>query len=362
LSSKFISLATALPEHRLEPARALAELRRYWPRIERIEATRAELGTRYTCEPVDQLLRQRGLTELRTSYLEHAGRLAGTAARRALAGAGISGREVDLVVTVSCTGYLVPSLDVHLAAELGLRPDVIRVPITELGCSGGAAAIALAHRHLLAFPDQRVLVIAVEVPSLNFQTADRSLDNLTACLVFGDGAGAAVIGGGTDRGIGLQVLRTASHLVPGTADVLGFDLRDGGFHVVLDRRLPRVLARELRPVVDDFKAAANLGAIDFVAAHAAGPRIFDAVADALQWAPDALELSREVFATVGNTSSAAIFFSLERLVKSGIDPGEGLGLGLGPGVTIELMHLAWTPSENARDEAGALAERLPVGR
>src|SRR5207249_1390382 len=81
--------------------------------------------------------------------------------------------EIDLVVSVSCTGYLVPSLDVRLAAEMGLRSDVIRLPLTELGCSGGAAAMAAAHRHLAAYPDDRVLVVAVELPSLSFQPEDR---------------------------------------------------------------------------------------------------------------------------------------------------------------------------------------------
>jgi predicted naringenin-chalcone synthase len=361
VGSSILAVATAVPEHRLEAAAALAQLRRFWPQLERLDPSEAGTGTRYTCEPVEKLLYARGLTELRLAYLTHAKQLAGHAARRALAASGLSGGDVDLVVTVSCTGYLVPSLDVHLAGELGLRADVIRVPITELGCSGGAAAIALAHRHLLAFPDHNVLVMAVELPSLNFQADDRSLDNLTACLVFGDGAGAAVIGG-ADEARGLRIMKTASHLVRGTEDLLGFDLRDGGFHVVLDRRLPRVLERELRPAVERFMAGANLGSLDFLAAHAGGPRIFDAMETALALPPGALELSREVFAAVGNTSSASIFFILERLMGSlGSRPGEGLGLGLGPGITLELMHLAWTPSENSRNEASTLRERLPVG-
>ena len=361
MGSGILAVATALPEHRLEAASALARLRPFWPQLERLDPTRAGIGTRYTCEPVENLLHGRGLTEQRTAYLAHARRLAGQAGSRALAQAGLSGADVDMAVTVSCTGYLVPSLDVHLAVELGLRPDIIRVPITELGCSGGAAALALAHRHLLAFPDQHVLVMAVEVPSLNFQESDRSLDNLTACLVFGDGAGAAVLGA-ADGERGLRIMKTGSHLVRATQDLLGFDLRDGGFHVVLDRRLPRVLDRELRPAVERFLAGANLGALDFLAAHAGGPRIFDAMEAALALPPDALELSREVFAAVGNTSSASIFFILEKLIGSlGAEPGEGLGLGLGPGITLELMHLAWTPSENSRNEASPFRERLPVG-
>lgn len=362
MSATILSIGTALPEHRLEPAAALAHLRHYWPALERMEDAQGELGTRYVCEPVEQLLRTRGLTELRASYLNHARRLAAAAARRALDGAGIEGRDLDMVVSVSCTGYLVPSLDVYLSAELGLRPDVLRLPITELGCSAGAAAIAAAQRHLLAFPRHKVLALAVEVPSLNFQPTDKSIDNLTACLVFGDGAGAAVIGATGESREGLRILRTGSHLVPGTADLLGFDLRDGGFHVVLDRRLPRILERELRPAVESFMGSTDVRDLSFFAAHAAGPRMFQTIEKALRLRDGALDLSREVFAAVGNTSSAAIFFTLERLLeRRGSRREEGLGLGLGPGVSIEVMHLAWIPSEHSGDKAGAVREGAAVG-
>ena len=334
MSSSILSIATAVPEHRLEPADALRHLRGFWPRLEKLEETEATLGVRYTCEPVEQLLRPRTLDELREAYLNHARRLAVTAACKAMGEAGVSGSGIDLVITVSCTGYLVPSLDVYMAEELGFRPDIIRMPITELGCSAGASAIAAAHRHLAAYPDQKVLVVAVEIPSLNFQQADTSLDNLTASLVFGDGAGAAVLG----EGEGLRVLRTASHLIPRTAHVLGFDLRDGGFHVVLDRRLPRILERELRPVVERFVASSGLGEPRFYAVHAAGPRIFDSIQTSLGLPAHALDASRQVFAEVGNTSSAAIFFTLEKLIACEGD-GDGLGVGIGPGISVELMHL-----------------------
>jgi predicted naringenin-chalcone synthase len=363
MAAQILSVATAVPRHKLDAGGALTELRRFWPQLERLPDAEAAVGTRYTCEPVADLLQPRGLTALRDAYFDHARELSLSAARRAFQRSGVAPSEIDLVVTVSCTGYLVPALDVYLAADLGLRPDVLRLPITELGCSGGAAAIALAHRHLLAFPEQRVLVLAVELPSLSFQPADGSLDNLTACLVFGDGAGAVLMTGADARSEGLRLVRAASHLVPGTADLLGFDLRDNGFHVVLDRRLSRVLARDLRAAVDRFVAPRLVADLDFVAAHAAGPRIFEVIESALRLRPGALDISREVFNSVGNTSSAAIFFTLERLL-AGLrgGPAYGLGLGLGPGVSIELMELAWVPSEKSRYESRPAAEGAAVGR
>ena len=360
MAGAILSVATAVPEHRLTAAGALARLREFWPQLGRLDGTDATIGTRYTCEPVDVLLRPRPLAEHSVLYRHHARRLAVRAAGRALAIAGVAPDRVDAVITVSCTGYVVPALDVDLVEDLGLRPDVVRLPITELGCSAGAAAIGAAHRHLRGFPDDLVLVVAVEVPSLSFQPSDRSLDNQTACLVFGDGAGAAVMGAARGDGERLEIVRTASHLIPRTRDVLGFDLRDGGFHVVLDRRLPRILLAELRPVVDRFLAESAMRRPAFYAVHAAGPRIFRAVEAALSLPPRALEASRDVFAEVGNTSSAAIFFTLEKLLARPVaepvgEPIHGLGLGLGPGVAVEMMHMIRVPARIAPRTPAAVA-------
>jgi predicted naringenin-chalcone synthase len=235
---------------------------------------------------------------------------------------------------------MVPSLDVQMAREMGMRADIIRLPLTELGCSGGAAAIAAAHRHLAAYPRARVLVVAVEVCSLSFRPDDQSLDNLTAALVFGDGAAATVMSG--DRADGLHLVDATSRLVPNSSAVLGFDLRDSGFHIVLDRRLPRLVEASLAGAVADFRARHRIEALDFYAVHAGGPRIFDAVQSALRLRDEALEVSRRVFREVGNLSSASILFSL-----AGLDdkPGDGLAIAFGPGVTIELAHLHRGPRD-----------------
>ncbi len=357
MGSAILSVATAVPQRRLEASEALGHLRQFWPRLAKLAEAEAAIGVRYVCEPVEDLLRPRSLDEVRDSYMRYARQLAVDAARRAMSRAHVHASEIDVVIIVSCTGYLVPSLDVYMSEDLGFRRDIVRLPITELGCSAGAAAIAAAHRHLVGFPDQKVLVVAVELPSLNFHRTDASLDNLTACLVFGDGAGAAVLAKPDPNVDRLEVLHTASHLIPGTAHVLGFDLRDGGFHVVLDRRLPRILERELREPVERFLSASGLKQPDFYAVHAAGPRIFDTIQSALALKPGALDLSRQVFAEVGNTSSAAIFFTLEKLFAAE-DPqeGHGLGVGIGPGVSLELMHLARAP---ARVDATAQTRKRP---
>ncbi|MBJ7597931.1 MAG: type III polyketide synthase [Candidatus Nephthysia bennettiae] len=336
--SAFLGFGTALPEHVVEPAAAVASLRRVWPRLP--AASPSDAVTRHTVEPLEGVLSRRTLSQAMRAYADHAPRLAEQASRRALAAAGVEPSEIDMVISVSCTGYMVPSLDVQLAREMGMRADIIRLPITELGCSGGSAAIAAAHRHLTAYPRAHVLVVAVEVCSLSFRSDDRSLDNLTAALVFGDGAAATVMSG--DRADGLHLVNAASRLVPNSSSVLGFDLRDSGFHIVLDRRVPRLVEASLAGAVADFRARHRIDSLDFYAVHAGGPRIFDAVQSALRLGDDALAVSRRVFREVGNLSSASILFSLAALPET---PGHGLAMAFGPGVTIELAHLHRGPRD-----------------
>ncbi len=343
--SAILAVATALPEHTLDAGARRDLLTTLWPRLAMAGTAMAENGgTRYLAEPPAQLLAERGITKSMQIYQEHALLLAERAARNALEMSGVEANRIDAVISVSCTGYMVPSMDVHLMQRLQMRPDVIRLPITELGCAGGAAAIAFAHRHLAAYPRHTVLVIAVELPSLTFQPGDSSIDNLTASMVFGDGAGAAVMTGSEGTGRGLTVDRVASHLIPASTGALGYDLRDDGFHVILDRRLPKLIRQSIGEIVERFAGRAGMSGIGFLAAHGGGPRVLDAVQEALGLDDDVMRASRHTYAEVGNVSSASILFTLASLLPSlGDAPLEGLGVGLGPGVSVELMQLSWQP-------------------
>lgn len=329
--SRFVGFGTALPDHELTPATSLAALSQIWPHLRSVGV---EAVRRYTVQPAEQVFAPRSLGERMRVYQDEAPRLAQLAVERALATSGLRPDQIDVVFSVSCTGYMVPALDVQLANRMGFRSDTLRIPLTELGCAGGGAAVAAAHRHLRLEPAHRVLVVCVELCSLTFQPSDTSVDNLTAAMVFGDGAAAAVLTGGSG---GLEVVATGSRLVAGTAQVLGFDLRDDGFHPVLDRRLPRLIEHELPGALNGFCE----GRLDFLAVHAGGPRIFDAVENGLGLPPGDLELSRAVFSRYGNLSSASLLFVLAALPRA--PEGSGLGLAFGPGVTVEMATLRRSP-------------------
>jgi alkylresorcinol/alkylpyrone synthase len=312
---------------------ALGRVRgRRMPKLPRDDGAR----TRYFAEPLASLMERRTQSQQTDAYLEHARLLARRVCCTALERSGLAPSEVGLVIGVSCTGVVLPSLDAELIPLIGLRPDTARLPITELGCGGGVAGLARGLDYLRAYPQRNVLLFAVEIPSLTFQPDDHSVDNLVAAMVFSDGAGAVVMRGGAGQP-GWTLEHCGTVLVPEGARHLGYELRDGGLRVILSRELPDVVEANLLGAVETFLAEAGLtlGDVDAVAAHPGGPRIVDAIERSLNLPADALATTRSVFAGNGNASSAGIFFVLEEMQRAEIS-GRVLAIALGPGLSIEL--------------------------
>ena len=318
---------------------ALGRVRgRRMPKLQGSEGGR----TRYFAEPVTSLMERRTQSQQTDAYLEHARVLARRVCCTALERSGVAPGDIGLVIGVSCTGVVLPSLDAELIPLIGLRPDIARLPITELGCGGGVAGLARGLDYLRAYPQRSVLLFAVEIPSLTFHPDDHSVDNLVAAMVFADGAGAVVLRGG-DGPMGCTLEHAGTVLVPEGARHLGYELRDGGLRVILSRELPDVVEAHLRGAVGTFLEEAGLGLtdVDAVAAHPGGPRIVDAIEHALDLHPDALASSRSVFAGNGNASSAGIFFVLEEMQRCGTK-GRVLAIAFGPGLSIELALMRLT--------------------
>lgn len=336
-------VATALPPHRVGHDELLALLAGVWPRLARhtsLLAGEVDDGLRFVVRPLTELTTPLAPGEQSRRYAVAASSLATAAAERALATAGGSGDDIGLLVVSSCTGFVLPGVDVHLAAHLGLRGDLRRMPLTHFGCAGGAAGLALASDWVRAHAGERALVVAVEVPSLTFRPADTSPDNLLSTLVFGDGAGAAVLRGGAEPGR-LCIRRTASHLVPGSTDALGYELADDGFRVIVSRRLPDLLEAHLPRLVAAFGTAPT-AELDAVALHPGGRGIVDAVVRCLDVCERQVAATRTVLRGTGNTSSAGLLFVLEELGRSlPSRSGLGLAVGFGPGLTVELLELGW---------------------
>jgi alkylresorcinol/alkylpyrone synthase len=303
----------------------------------------AQVARRYSVFPLDELIRERSLTQTNQDYQEHAIALGRKVAVDCLAQAGLQPADIDMLITVSCTGYMIPSLDAYLVDDLGFRPNVRRLPITELGCIGGVMALSRAREFVRAFPETNVLVVAVELSSLTFQPRDRSQANLVSGALFGDGAAAALVTGHAIRG--MQIVDTASHLIPDTRDAMGFELRDNGFHMVLAKSIPDILRGQIRPLVIPFLERHNLRPEELAGylLHPGGKKILDYLEQEFHIERQKSQPSWDVLRDYGNLSSATILFVLrEWLTRQRPDSGAyGLAAGFGPGLSIELVLLRW---------------------
>lgn len=335
-------LATAVPTHRVGGDEVLRLIARLWPRLERrVSLFTDELSEthRFLVRPIEEALIPLSPGEQAVRYAAEATPLAIAAAERAILDARAQIADIGLVVVSSCTGFVLPGVDVQLVNHLGLRRDIRRMPFMNFGCAGGAAALAWASDWVRSNPDQTALVVAVEVPSLTFRPADTSADNLLSVLVFGDGAGAAVLRWGEGGGR-IEIGRTRHQLVASSTEALGYERADDGFRVVVSRKLPRLLETHLPALVDDFIGRAS--DLDVLALHPGGQAIVDSVVRCLDLDERHVASTRRVMSSVGNTSSAAILFVLEDLgPRLPAANGRGLAAAFGPGLMVELMELLW---------------------
>jgi alkylresorcinol/alkylpyrone synthase len=290
-----------------------------------------------------EVARLGGIEERNQIYGRLAPGLAGAAASKAL---GTWTAETSFLVTSSCTGYLIPGLDVALAGLLGLDCDLARLPITEAGCAGGVVALARAADYLRAHPGATALATAVEICSLAFHPKAED-GNLISTLIFGDGAGAALLRSRTPVAGDLEIVDAGSVLIPGTRDVIGFDLTDAGFCPVLSRELADVLPGPAGGLVSRLLSRYSLAPSDVRAwlLHPGGPRILDRMGQHLGLERSAMRWSWQSLAEFGNTSSAAIFDVLRRFREDESAPREGWGivLAFGPGVSIEALLIRRPP-------------------
>jgi alkylresorcinol/alkylpyrone synthase len=304
------------------------------PRHVRAIARGTQIESRATVICAEEIANLGSVEQRNAIYEAQAPKLAAQAARN------LQTRfdNMSFLATSSCTGYLVPGLDVHLAQELGLPGNAVRLPLTEAGCSGGLLALARTADYLKSRP-ARGLVVAAELCSLAFHSSAED-GNLTSAMLFADGAGAALMQSGEEFPAAMEVIDAASVLVPCSFDELGFRLTDHGFRPILSRTLTETL---LEPTVEAVqcllgKHGLTPPAIDFWLVHPGGPRILECMGRALSIQADAIRWSWQTLRESGNTSSAAILEVLYRYLDDpGSPKGWGVLLAFGPGVSIELM-------------------------
>ncbi|HYY09610.1 MAG TPA: 3-oxoacyl-[acyl-carrier-protein] synthase III C-terminal domain-containing protein [Kineosporiaceae bacterium] len=309
----------------------------------------AGVRTRHLALPLDRYADLGGFGASNDVFIDEGVRLGERAVAEALNAAGLAPADVDMIMTTSVTGIAAPSIDARLVGRLGLRTDVKRVPIFGLGCVAGAAGIARLHDYLLGHPDDVAVLLSVELCSLTFQADDASTANLVASGLFGDGAAAVVlVGERRARQMGLEgprVLDTRSRFYPDTDRVMGWDIGGSGFRIVLAATVADVVKQYLGDDVQDFLAEHDLKIPDVGTwvAHPGGPKVIDAIVEALGLPQDALDVTRRSLAAIGNLSSSSVLHVLEQTLAEGLPtPGTpGVLMAMGPGFCAELVLLQW---------------------
>jgi 1,3,6,8-tetrahydroxynaphthalene synthase len=297
---------------------------------------------RHIVQPIEETLRHPGFEERNRIFELEAKKRCPPVIERALANAGLEAQDIDAIIFVSCTGFMMPSLTAWLINHMGFRYDTRQIPIAQLGCAAGGAAINRAHDFCTAYPEGNVLIVSCELCSLCYQPSDDGVGSLLSDGLFGDAVGAAVVRGSGGTGMALE--RNASYLIPNTEEWISYAVRSTGFHFQLDRRVPGTmepLAPVLRELATDH--GWDIGNLDFYIIHAGGPRILDDLSKFLDVGHDMFGQSRTTLTEYGNIASAVVLDALRRLFEEGTaTPGAtGVIAGFGPGITAEMAVGSW---------------------
>ncbi len=317
---------------------------------------------RHIVQPIEETLLHPGFEERNRLYEAESKKRCPEVIEQALANAGLTALDIDTILYVSCTGFMMPSLTAWLINHMGFRSDTRQIPIAQLGCAAGGAAINRAHDFCQAYPEANVLIVSCELCSLCYQPGDDGVSSLLSDGLFGDAVAAAVVRGRGGTGIALE--RNSSYLIPNTEDWISYAVRSTGFHFQLDRRVPGTM-EPLAPVLRELAAdhGWDIGNLDFYIIHAGGPRILNDLSKFLGVDYSMFRHSWATLTEYGNIASAVVLDALGRLFdEDSMIPGAtGVIAGFGPGITAEMAVGSWTadtPEIWSHIERGASAPPL----
>ena len=301
----------------------------------------AAVDKRYSIMDPIEVFTKSSFAERNDIYVREVIDLGEKVLKKTLEKANWQANTIDFIITVSCTGIMIPSLDAYLINSLKLRQDVVRLPVTEMGCAAGISGIIYAKNFLKANPNKRAAVIAVESPTATFQLDDFSMANIVSAAIFGDGASCVLLSS-YENDLGPKIVAEEMYHFYDNIEMMGFKLTNSGLQMVLDVEVPETIANHFPQIIHPFLAKNNLKIDDIshLIFHPGGKKIITTVENLFADLNKNITITKKILKLYGNMSSATVLYVLEEIMENKPKEGEkGLMLSFGPGFSAQRVLL-----------------------
>ena len=303
----------------------------------------AQVDKRYSIMNPEEVFIATSFEDKNRIYVREAKKLGKKVLEKALKQADWSPESLDYIITVSCTGIMIPSLDAYLINDLELRQDIIRLPVTEMGCAAGISGMIYAKQFLQANPNKRAAIVSFEAPTATFQLNDLSMANMVSSAIFGDGS-ACVLMSSEEACKGPEIIDESMYHFYNDTHMMGFDLTNSGLKMILDIDVPEKISDHFPDIIHPFLKAndTKIEDINHLIFHPGGKKIINTVEALFGAMGKNIDDTKEVLRLFGNMSSATVLYVLERMLKKDMKKGEkGLMLSFGPGFSAQRILLQW---------------------
>ena len=303
----------------------------------------AGVDRRYSIMDAEEVFTKTSFEEKNDIYVRETTYLAEESLKKSLLKANLGPQDIDYIITVSCPGIMIPSLDAYLINNLEMKQDIVRLPVTEMGCAAGVSGLIYAKNFLKANPNKRAVVIALESPTATFQLEDFSMVNIVSAAIFGDGAAAMILSSYEDEP-GPKVIDEAMYHFYDAEQMMGFKLRNSGLQMILDKSVPETIEAHFPAIIHPFlkENGLTIEDIDHLIFHPGGKKIVMTVETLFGSLGKNIDDTKAVLRDYGNMSSATVLYVLERFMDRNPPEGEiGLMLSFGPGFSAQRILIRW---------------------
>jgi len=350
MSVKIISIAKKLPKY-VKETKEIIPFVKQWMQDQESRFQRkvlkifegAGVDKRYSIMDAEEVFLNTSFEEKNNIYIKEVTKLAEQSLLKSLKKAKLQPTDIDYIITVSCTGIMIPSMDAYLINSLQMRQDIIRLPVTEMGCVAGISGIIYAKNFLKSNPNKRAAIISVEASTATFQMQDYSMANIVSAAIFGDGA-ASVILSSCKEDKGPVIIDESMYHFYNSIDIMGFKLVNTGLQMILDKKVPEIISNHFPKIIHPFLERNNLKIedINHLIFHPGGKKIVHTVEGIFRTYGKNIDDTKEVLKLYGNMSSATVLYVLERFMDGDRKEGEkGLMLSFGPGFSAQRILLEW---------------------